>query len=153
MRAKVLAQDLQEVVAQECCSRRVNLDTTRSMSSSRRTVSRAVRQQDEPEIRMYSDVAIALHRQPYAPAVCEGHFALPGEAAEDGDDVLGRLVGLVYDDESPVFDRAQEGRIGVAYHAALQRGGEHKLGHCGVTMELDVFSGAAQELGVAFKFA
>ena len=116
------------------------------MSSGRRTISRAVRQEHESEVRVYGDVTIALHRKPHAPAIRQGHFALPCETTEDGDDVLGRLVGLVNDDEPPVLDCTQEGRVGVAENATFQRGGEHELGHCGVAMELDVFSRAAQKL-------
>ncbi len=64
----------------------------------------------------------------------------------------GALVGFVNDDQSPVLNCTQEGRVGVAENATFQRSGKHELGHCSVTMELDVFSRATQKLEDVVEF-
>lgn len=84
-----------------------------------RTISRAVGEEDEAEVGMHDDVALPLLRLAHTPAVRERKLPVSGQTTEDSDDVLCGLVGLIYDDDSPEGDRAQEGRVCVLDDAVL----------------------------------
>lgn len=83
---------------------------------------------------MHNDIALPLTHAPDAAAVRKRHLSVPRETAEDGDDVLRRLVRLVDDDDASVLDRAKERGVGVVNDPTLKGSGEHELGNGSVSV-------------------
>jgi len=71
-----------------------------------------------------------------SPAVQEREFSLARETAEYRDDVLGGVVGLVYDENATMCDSAKQRLVPVADHAAFESGLKHKLLHGRVAVKL-----------------
>jgi hypothetical protein len=73
---------------------------------------------------------------------------MTAEAAKDGDDMCWGLVCLINNDHAAKPYSAKEWRISILEDTLLQRRGKHQLVHRCVTMELNVFARATQELGM-----
>ena len=110
------------------------------------TIPRAVRQQDQPEVRMYNNIALAFQLSSYPPSIRQRQFALTGETAENGNAVLRCFVRFINNDDAAKLDSAQKRGVGVLDNATFEGGVEHELVDGRVAMELDVLLRPSHEL-------
>jgi hypothetical protein len=91
-------------------------------------------------------VTLALYYARKSPAIRERELALACEAAEYRDDVFGRFVHLVHNENASMCDGAKQRGVRVADHAAFKSGLEHELLHGRVAVKLYVLAGPLEKL-------
>ena len=97
---------------------------------------------------MNLNIAVSFSHAAKPPPIREGQLALSGKAAEYGDNVLRRLVGLIDDDHAAKHHSPDQRRVGVLDDAAFEGCLEQQLVDGGITVKLDVFSGSSKKLKI-----
>ena len=143
--AEVVAEHLQKVVAQECCCM---VRTTSGPKRKQLTIARTVGEQNEPEVRVNSQITFPLLDFAHPSPVRKRQLTMSCEAPEDGNNVFSSLVGLVDDHDTAVRDGPQEGRVAVLECASREHRGKHQLVDGGITVELNVFARTAEQLSI-----